>query len=337
MSDRAQVAAPLPARASITRGAPLPFVDALGRFLSLANKLVFLNPRFESHEVGPEVERDIAAFIEHHQLAGLHVRLNEYAPLDDLRRLLVTGRTSLLLRLLFGLPTWLATTLSVGRLFGGDHYNPWTDTVNLYTGHSAVALHELGHALDFRRRRFPGLYGLTRYIPGVALYQEYLASRYAIEFMRARGMHEEELQAWRLLFPAYSTYVFGALVELFPSAGTRAFMLPVIAVGHVLGITAALRREAELELTATQDLPMAPSHPTVAAQWQQEWREAVAEVSPGTRRGRDLWGIFLGMSAGSALCGAGALPGAWAGFALARRGEQAPEALPGPGRSGDGV
>lgn len=309
--------APTPVgRSVISRGRRLPFLDALGRVLSAPNKLIFLNPRFESHDLDPQVERAMAAFISEHGLEGLRVRINEYAPLEDLGRLFTSGRTNILLRLLFGLPTWLATTLSCGRLFGGDHYNPWTDTVNLFSSHTGIALHELGHVLDFRRRTFPGLYALTRYIPGVALYQEYLASKYAIDFMRARGMHEEELRALRILYPAYSTYVFGALVELFPSAGIRSLLFPVIAIGHLLGISHAMKREVALEREVVGQKPK------VSTQWREEWGEAVTEISPATQRGRDAWGIFLGMSVGSALCGAGALPGAFAGFALARRGEQ---------------
>jgi len=300
--------------ASISQGQRLPFVDTLGRIFSYANKLVFLNTRFEDHEPDPRVVQALHRFVDHHGLDGLHIRLNEYNPLDDLRRLLMNGRVNLLLRLGFGLPTWLATTLSVGRLFGGDHYNPWSDTVHLFSSHMGIALHETGHALDFRRRSLPGLYALTRYIPGVALYQEYLASLYAIEFMRQRGMHEDELRALRILYPAYSTYVFGALVELFPSAGVRGFLFPAIALGHVLGVTHAQRREAEL----SRELAQAPS---VSVQWKEELGEALAEVNPSSERGRDLWGVFLGLSAGSALCGLGALPGAWAGYRLVRRSE----------------
>lgn len=317
-------ASTVPASTVLSRGRRLPFIDTLGRVFSAPNKLIFLNTRFESHDLDPQVERAMTEFIAEHELRGLRVRVNEYAPLEDLGRLFTSGRTNILLRLFFGLPTWLATTMSCGRLFGGDHYNPWTDTVNLYSSHTGIALHELGHVLDFRRRTFPGLYALTRYIPGVALYQEYLASKYAIDFMRAHGMHDDELRALRILYPAYSTYVFGALVELFPSAGIRSLLFPVIAIGHVLGISHAMKREVALERQLVGEKPR------VAEQWRQEWGEAASELSPGTQRGRDLWGVFLGMSVGSALCGAGALPGAFAGFALARRaGDDPRRQLPG--------
>ena len=38
---------------------------------------------------------------------------------------------------------------------GGDHYNPYTNTINIYSDHRAIVLHEGGHAKDFARRRCP--------------------------------------------------------------------------------------------------------------------------------------------------------------------------------------
>lgn len=64
-------------RPAITRGRPWPFVDALTRFLSLPNKLLFLNARFENHHLDPDVEAAVLDFIDHHQPDGVHVRLNE--------------------------------------------------------------------------------------------------------------------------------------------------------------------------------------------------------------------------------------------------------------------
>lgn len=295
---------PLPDGARLEPGRPLPFLDDLARALGLANKALFLSARFEDHLLPAASREGAEAFLREHALSGLCVRFNQYAPLDDLRRLLSNGRVNLLLRLFFGLPQWSATALFPGRVFGGDHYNPWSDTVHLFSGHPGIVLHELGHALDFRRRAWPGLYALTRLVPGLALYQEYLASRYAIEFLRRHGRLDEELDALRVLYPAYSTYVFGALVELFPSAGVRSFFLPVIALGHLLGNEHARRRAAEA------------GGPGLADQWRSELDRARAELSPASPRGRSLWGTFLGMAAGSTLCGPGTLIGAWVGHRL---------------------
>ncbi len=296
---------------TIIRGRPLPFVDTLGNVLGVANKAIFLNHRFEDHAIGPEVEAAMDGFIERHEIDGLAVRLNQYDPIGELGRLFSNGRVNIVLRLLLGLPLWLAYTLNVGRLVGGDHYNPYSDTVNLYSGHTSIALHELGHVLDFRRRSFPGLYSLIRFIPGVALYQEYLASLYAIEFLREQGDVEEELRAFRLLFPAYSTYVFGAICDFFPSAAVKWVLFPVIALGHVLGNAFAHQRAEALAETGV-------ANTSVAGQWAREFREALGFFSPAGQSGRDFFGVAIGMAVGSALCGVMSIPGAWLGFKVAR-------------------
>jgi len=288
------------------------------------NKLIFLNVRFENHKVDPELERRVAEFVSHHELYDVQVRLNEYNPIGELGRLFANGRVNIFLRLLFGLPLWLAYTLNVGRIFGGDHYNPYSNTCNIYSGHEAIALHELGHALDFKRRPFPGAWSLIRYIPGVALYQEYLASLYAIEFMQRTGDQAAELRAFRLLFPAYSTYVFGALFDFFPSALVKTLLWPIIALGHLLGnVIAGQRADA---MKANTSLPV----PDVRGQWMEEWGEACTFLSPNTRQGKEFLGVSAGLALGTSMCGFMALPGAYLGYHLVRPDQPQPAERPHP-------
>jgi hypothetical protein len=292
----------------ITRGRQMPFVDTFGNVLAIPNKLLLLTVDFESHAVSPEIEAQIERFVDEHELYDVRVRINEYDPLGELWRLLANGRVNVFLRLLFGPLLWLGYVLNIGRLFGGDHYNAFSNTVNLYSNHPAIALHEMGHALDFSRRRFPGLYALLRFVPGVALYQEYLASLHAIEHFRAHGMHDEEIRAYRVLFPAYSTYVFGTLVDLFPSAVTRWAMFPCIAVGHLLGNYTAGERAQQIDAQRV----------TLAGQWNDEKDRALVMFSPATAEGRGQLGVIAGMFVGSAICGPGGPIGAYLGFLLAR-------------------
>jgi hypothetical protein len=294
-------------RALITRGRPLPFLDALKNVMSIPDKLLFLTPDIDSHRIDPAVDEAVAAFAERHELTRVHVRVNEYAPLAELWRLLTNWRVSVLWRFSFGLLTWLAYCVNVGRLLGGDHYNPFSNTVNLYSNHRSIALHEMGHALDFKRRTFPGLYALSRLLPGVALYQEYLASLYAVEYLREIGDHREEIRAYRLLFPAYSTYVFGALIELFPTSVTRSLFFPVVIVGHALGHHFAGERYKEL--AAAGDPGFTPADLTARD------RDAASEMfSSETREGRQQAGTLAGLLAGGVLCGPFAPLMAAAGF-----------------------
>ena len=123
-----------------------------------------------------------------------------------------------------------------GRLFPwGDYYNPFTNTAHLYSDHPAVILHEAGHAYDFANRRWKGTYAAARIIPGVDLYQEYKASKEAFRYLQERRELDKELDAYKVLYPAYGTYV-GAY--LFPPIGTVVGAV----LGHLSGrSTAALR------------------------------------------------------------------------------------------------
>lgn len=280
----------------VSRGRPLPFIDALKNVMSIPDKLLFFNPHIDSHRIDPSVDEAVLAFAERHELTEVHVRVNEYAPLAELGRLLTSGNVNIFLRLTFGLMTWFAYCINVGRLLGGDHYNPFSNTVNLYSNHRSIALHEMGHVLDFKRRTFPGLYALTRLIPGVALYQEYLASLYAIQYLREIGDHEEEIRAFRILFPAYSTYLFGALIEFFPTSVTRSLLFPVVLMGHALGDHYAKQRYAELE--AEKFVNFTPASLT------KEKRDATSAMfSTGTREGRQQSGTLLGLIVGTSFCG----------------------------------
>jgi hypothetical protein len=114
--------------------------------------------------------------------------------------------------------------------FGGDSYNPYTNTVAIYSDHSAVALHEAGHAEDFAARRFKGSYALLRLLPGVDLFQEFIATEKAIEYFVQTDNVPAELEAYAVLYPAFGTYVggyYGTFVPFSQWIGA--------CVGHVWG------------------------------------------------------------------------------------------------------
>lgn len=100
-----------------------------------------------------------------------------------------------------------------------------------------------------------------------------------------------ELRAWRLLFPACSTYVLGAVVELFPSAPTRSLLMPVIALGHALGISFAMKRE--VELARQPPAPMSDRAPsrTGRTAWADQPRSTTRRILKLLRRGSPSWSV----------------------------------------------
>src|SRR5439155_26059978 len=134
----------------------------------------------------------------------------------------------------FGTVAWLGDTILPGRLFAGDHYNPYTNTVNIYSNVPAIGLREAGHAKDWARRKYKGTYAALYALPGPPLWHEAVASRDALAYVRAAGSPEEQEEAYRLLYPAYGTYVGGAVGDFVPGAGLVPYAGAVVA-GHIAG------------------------------------------------------------------------------------------------------
>jgi hypothetical protein len=180
------------------------------------------------------------------QLRNVKIRHNEYAPLDEFRRLTQNTEVGAGYRYSLGLATWLQYTLIPDRVFaglpiigGGDHFNPFTNTVNVYSSDITILLHEAGHAKDYTQHESKGTsFALLRLMPGIDLLQEATASTDAIQFLYCIHDLPDELRAYRTLIPAYSTYIAGY------APGGLLVTLPIVATGHAVGRVQAWRRES---------------------------------------------------------------------------------------------
>ncbi|HEX9742382.1 MAG TPA: hypothetical protein VGA17_06290 [Nitrospiraceae bacterium] len=246
----------------LERGHPVPPIDALGNLLAVFPKLLLWDWRFANHYISPDTESYVVAYLaarEVEMLTDTQFRLNQWSPGNDLSRLVKNGHVGWPYRLILGLPTTLIVdVLLPGRLFPwGDYYNPWTNTVHLYSNHSAIALHEAGHAFDTGTQRFKGTYSAARLIPFVDLYQEWQASDDAIAYFEESGEQDAELAAYKILYPAFGTYV-GAYI--FPPIGTVAGAIAGHAAGRSKAAlkTSRYRREAPAPSQPPQPVPTAP-------------------------------------------------------------------------------
>ena len=234
-------------------GRPLLLLDGLNHYLlSLPVKLLLLNWQALDHRL-PEQNRAIFEhYIQMNQLRSVKVRHNQYAPIAELRRLIRNKEVGAGYRYTLGLITWLLYTIFPDRIFagvpiigGGDHFNPFTNTINVYSGDVTILLHEGGHAKDYVRHESRGTsFALLRLLPGVDLIQEGRASTDAIRFLHCITDRENELRAYRTLIPAYSTYIAG----YFP--GGLVVTLPFVAAGHISGRIQRWRRERAMRVNS---------------------------------------------------------------------------------------
>lgn len=222
--------------AQIVRGRPNRVLDASDWVWpgSWLGKLVLWDRRVDNHRIGDEMETMMRHYLEVNGLNHVQVRLNQYAPGQEFTRLRRNRSVGAGWRYTMGVIGWLQYTLLPGRFFGGDHYNPYSNTINLYSDIPAIAVHEGGHAKDFAGRKWKGSYAFIYIIPFVNLYHEALASNDALGYLTAYESEAAQREGYRIMHPAYGTYVGGNVALLTPGAEFPVYAGAVL-VGHATG------------------------------------------------------------------------------------------------------
>ena len=218
----------------ISRGEPNVVADSLGHYLfSLPEKLVLWNWKMGNHDISPETEEVIRQYLERNDLKEVKVRLNEYAPLSEFSRLTKNRGVGAGWRYTLGIITWLYYTLLPGRILGGDAYNPFTNSIYIYSDIPVVGLHEGGHAKDMAGRKWKGSRAALRILPLVPLFDEARASNDALGYSLDTDPRLLE-KGYKLLYPAYGTYVGGEALGGVPVVGPVAGAVGAIP-GHIIG------------------------------------------------------------------------------------------------------
>lgn len=196
----------LSARPQVERGRPNTFVDGFGWVWGIPSKLILFDRRVENHRVSPDTVQAITEYLADNELHSVKVRINQYAPGDDWKRL---GRNTAVgagWRYTLGVLSVAGETVFPGRLFGGDHYNPFTNTIHVYSDVPAIAVHEGGHAKDFAHRRWKGTWAALYLVPGAPLWHESIATSDALTWLAEDDNPEALREGYRILYPAYGTY-----------------------------------------------------------------------------------------------------------------------------------
>lgn len=218
-------------------GAPHKFLDASDWYWpgSLLSKLVLWNRSIDSHEISAETIAEMMHYIDKNDLADVQVLVNTYKPGTQWRRLFKNKEVGAGWRYTLGILSTSIYTVLPGRFFGGDHYNPYTNTISIYSNNVAVVLHEAGHAKDFNSRKLKGTHAAIYSLPGAPLYYEAVASNDALSYLKHECRYNEQKRAYRMLHPAYGTYVGGLFL--------RESGLGVLGAipGHITGAIAAMR------------------------------------------------------------------------------------------------
>ena len=232
----------------VVQGREHRFLDWVGHnIISLPSKLMLWNWDVANHDITPETKEALVQYLSDNNLHNVKVRLNNYSPGAEWRRLFANRSIHPFWRYTLGVISVTQYTIIPGRFFAGflsgDNYNPFTNTINLYSDSHAIALHEGAHAKDFADEENKGTYAAMRLLPIVPLIQESKATSDALGYLIAKNKSEEEMdKAFEILYPAYGSYVFGAglfgaTYDYIPVDAGIKFAANVVGVGigHIAG------------------------------------------------------------------------------------------------------
>ena len=221
-------------------GRPNRFIDGLGHyFFSLPSKLLLWNRKMNNHNISEKTKNYLKKYIIENNLTDVKVRFNQYAPGAEWKRLRKNKNVHWLVRYTVGVFSWVMYTILPDRLFagflGGDHYNPYTNTINIFSDLPAVAIHEGAHAKDSNMRKNRTVYALVYGLPLVPLYHEARASEDAHKYIKKENDKKTEIDAHKQLSPAYGTYVGGEFSSWADPGTSMTIYLAGVIPGHIYG------------------------------------------------------------------------------------------------------
>jgi hypothetical protein len=222
--------------AQLERGSDRPVLDGVGCVLGLPGKILLLNCRVANHHVSEETEDDLMAYLAANNLDRVKVRINEYDPCGEWNRLVDNKSIAWPLRYTLGTLSVVGYTVLPGRLLGCDEYNPFTNTISLYSDVPAIALYEGASAKDYAQRQYKGLYALSRVVPGVPLIcHEARAANDAMGYIEQNGTTQDVKEGYRTVCPMY-------VLHGCPSVNIEGLpvVLPAVVGGHLVGQAKAM-------------------------------------------------------------------------------------------------
>lgn len=238
-------------RPQIERGQRRPVIDGIGWVVGIPQKVILWDRRIDNHHISCETESTIAQYVEDLDLTATKVRINQYAPIDEWRRLTANHEVGWGWRYTLGALTWLDEAIFPGRIFGTDHYNPYTNTISIFSDAPAIAIKEGSRARDVRSRIYPGSYAAVNSLPLISMWYETVATQYAFDYIES-DRPDVVQEGYHLLYPAYGAHLGSDLASFTTVPNLIGAAVGAIP-GHVVGRYRGQRDVADETARAQSD------------------------------------------------------------------------------------
>lgn len=223
----------------VVYGQPRKTVDRIGYVLGTPARLLTGNKKTNNHNIKPETVDKLKTYMAVNDITDVYVAVNEYDPKGQWKRLRENQRVAAGWRYSLGTLNWLGYTILPIRIFGGDKYSPYTNTLNLSSDVPAIVLSAAAYAKDIHSQRLPGTYAaFVNDMPVLSVWREAKATRDVLGYARVRGDWKGEQQAYHVLYPQIGGATIGTAAPLVPTFGPL-LHLGGVAAGHAVGRTVA--------------------------------------------------------------------------------------------------
>ncbi len=239
------------AEPQFVRGEPHDLVDIAGNVLSIPSKVLLWDRRVDNHDISLGTESAIRDYVATNGLDNTKVRFNQYDPMDEWKRLVRNKSISPLARYTAGTIQTLGYTIFPGRLFGGDKYNPYTDTLSVYSDVPSLGMVEAAYAKNLRSRKHRGWYAIGQEFPILGMHHEGKATEDILNYLAIQGEPFQQMEGYELLYPRLAG-AWGESIGGFVNGGSIGRVAGSL-VGHLTG------RHKSQELVDTMG-PYAGSH-----------------------------------------------------------------------------
>jgi hypothetical protein len=193
----------------------------------------------------------LTQYLKQNDLADVHVTVNQYDPKGEWERLRNNHCISAGWRYSAGVVNLAGYTILPGRAFGGEYYNPYTNTLQINSNRLPAALHEAAYAKDIHSRSLPGTYAVVCRLPVISLWKTSAAMNDVLGYAQAEDNWELERDTYREYCPQlvaaaavpaglFVTPLVGVAVKLCSRAVGGA-------VGYVIVHERQRQRDAETE------------------------------------------------------------------------------------------
>jgi hypothetical protein len=214
-------------------GQPRKVIDAVGWVFGIPKKIIVWDRRAVNHHVSLETEQNLAEYLEINGLTSTKVRINEYDPAGEWQRLRENKEVGAGWRYTVGTLGVVVYTVLPGRVFGMDKYNPYTDSIYIYSDIPCLAQEQAGQAKIVQGRPHPGTYAALTSLPVVRLWPAKQRKNEVLDYTLAYGTAAQQEEATRVFYSEFGAEV-GGQASIFLGSN-----LPITLAGAGIGHIAA--------------------------------------------------------------------------------------------------